>query len=299
MYRYSDIARELAANAAMRVPAIKDLRVRKGRTIGFPPDVKAQLVLDQFNFFVDSIGSDNLPGKIVLEVGPGDAIPLALLFLAAGAKRYLAIDRFLGDVYGPQALELYCAIVKILPDRLAEGLRRILTESESIEDLLMSPDRVRLYRTPIERPDNTLRAQADYIVSFNVCEHLADLPQALRGMSSLLSPTGLMIHRVDYGPHDLWLSSYTNPLAFLTVPRPFWRAMTSNRGCPNRVRHAELMAMVRALGFDCRDRIGRRASGADIVEARPHLSEEFQSMGDDDLSVLDAEIICSYGETRA
>ena len=66
MYRYSDIARELAANAAMSVPAIKDLRVRKGRTIGFAPDVKAQLVLDQFNFFIASIGTDILDGKIAI-----------------------------------------------------------------------------------------------------------------------------------------------------------------------------------------------------------------------------------------
>ena len=299
MYRYSDIARELAANAAMSVPAIKDLRVRKGRTIGFAPDVKAQLVLDQFNFFIASIGTDILDGKIVVEIGPGDAIPLAPLFLAAGAKRYLAIDRFLGDVYGPIALELYRAVVKILPERLAGGLRRLLAGSESIEELLMTPDRVGLYRIPIERPDDSLRAQADYIVSFNVCEHLADLPRALCGMRSLLSPSGLMIHRIDYGPHDLWLNTYNNPLAFLTVPRPLWRAMTSNRGCPNRVRHVELMGMVRALGFNCADRVGRRASSTEIIEARPHLSREFRSMGDDDLSVLDAELICSSGSTRA
>src|SRR3979490_1992298 len=96
MYRYSDIARELAANAAMGSPAIKELRVRKGRTIGFPTEIKAQLVLDQFNFFIDTIGFDNIHGKVVAEIGPGDAIPLAPLFLAAGAKRYLAVDRFLG-----------------------------------------------------------------------------------------------------------------------------------------------------------------------------------------------------------
>lgn len=294
MYRYSDIVRELVANAAMGIPPIKRLRVRKGRTIGVPADIKAQLVLDQFNFFIDTIGLEGIQGKIVAEIGPGDAIPLAPLFLAAGAKRYLAVDRFLGEVHGSEALQLYRAIVKFMPVRLAEGLNRLyqLSGIESVEELVKSPDRVGLYRTPIERPDESLRAQADYIVSFNVCEHLADLPRALRGMRSLLSPSGSMIHRIDYGPHDLWQKNYDNPLAFLTVPRLLWRAMTSNRGCPNRVRHKELMAMARALGFDCADSVEGRVSSAEIDEAKPYFSSEFRSMSDDDIAVLDARVIC-------
>jgi methyltransferase family protein len=296
MYRYADIARELAANAAMGIPAIKALRVRKGRTIGFPADIKAQLVIDQFNFFINAIGVDNIQGKVVAEIGPGDAIPLAPLFLAAGAKRYLAVDRFLGEVYGSEALQLYRAVVKILPDQSADGPKHLrkLSAGESFEELVKAPDRIRLYRTPIERPDESLREQADYIVSFNVCEHLADLPQALRGMRTMLSPSGLMIHRIDYGPHDVWLNRYDNPLAFLTVPRLLWRAMTSHRGCPNRVRHTQLTAMVKALGFNCADTIGSRASAADIDEARPHFSAEFRSLDNDEIAVLDAEIICSH-----
>jgi hypothetical protein len=296
MYRYSDIARELAANAAMGIPAIQGLRVRKGRTIGFPSDTKAQLVLEQFNFFINIIGLDNIQGKVIAEIGPGDAIPLAPLLLAAGAKRYLAVDRFLGEVYGPEALQLYQAVVRIMPRPLADGLNRLcqLSRSESVENLVKAPDRVGLYRTPIEQPDESLRGQADYLVSFNVCEHLADLPEALRGMRTLLSPSGLMIHRIDYGPHDLWLTKYDNPLAFLTVPRLLWRAMTSNRGCPNRVRHTQLIAMVRALGFDCADKTGRRASRVEIEEARPHFASEFRSMDDEDIAVLDAELICKY-----
>jgi SAM-dependent methyltransferase len=296
MYRYSDIARELAANVAMGIPAIKGRRVRKGRTIGVAANVKARSVLDQFNFFIEGIGWPNIQGKVIAEIGPGDAIPLAPLFLAAGAKGYIAVDRFLGEVHGAEACRLYRAVLEILPERLSSGLHGVCRAAgrKSVEDLLRLPDRVRLYRFPIEQPDDSIRAQADYVVSFNVCEHLADLPRAFRGMRSLLAPEGLMIHRVDYGPHDVWTTAYDNPLAFLTVPRPIWRAMTSNRGCPNRVRHAQLMAMARALGFECTERIGNRASSVAINEARPHLSSEFRSLSDDEVAVLDAEVICSH-----
>jgi hypothetical protein len=294
MYRYSDIVREIAANAAMSVPAIKDLRVRKGRTICTTPEMKAHLVIDQFNFFIEAIGWESIQGKVVAEIGPGDAIPLAPLFLAAGAKQYLAVDRFLGEIYGADALRLYEAVADVTPARLVDGLRHLYQKAgiRSLEELVKSPDLVNLYRVPIERPADSLRGKADYIVSFNVCEHLSDVPKALRGMRSILASSGVMIHRIDYGPHDLWLHSYRNPLAFLTIPRAVWRAMTSNRGCPNRIRHTELVAMVRDLGFDCTETIGRRASESDILEARPYFSSEFRAIGDDDISVLDAEVIC-------
>lgn len=266
-----------------------------GRTIGVAAEIKARLVLDQFNFFIDTLGSRGLRGKVVVEIGPGDAIPLAPLFLAAGAKSYVAVDRFLGEVHGAEACRLYRAIVEILPERLSGGLHALCRAAgcSSVEELLRRPDQVRLHRSPIEQPDDSIRGQADYVVSFNVCEHLADLPRAFRGMRSLLAPEGLMIHRVDYGPHDVWVARYANPLAFLTVPRVIWRWMTSNRGCPNRVRHAQLMAMVGALGFECTARIGRRASDVAVSEARAHLSSEFRSLSDDEIAVLDAEVICS------
>jgi len=294
MYRYRDILREIAANAAMSVPAIKDLRVRRGRTIGTSAEVKAPLVVEQFNFFMEAIGWDSIRGKVVAEIGPGDAIALAPLFLAAGAKQYLAIDRFLGDVYGAEAQQLYDAIAKLMPDRLKTELDRLYRKAgiQSLAELVRSPELVRLYRDPIERPADSLREQADFIVSFNVCEHLSDVERALRGMGFILASSGVMIHRIDYGPHDVWLHSYRNPLAFLTIPGPIWRVMTSNRGCPNRVRHAELVAMARNLGFDCAERIGRRASENDILEARPFLSSDFRFMDDDDIAVLDAELVC-------
>jgi hypothetical protein len=299
MYRYWHIARELAANAVMGVPAIKNRRIRRGRTIGFPADIKAQLVLEQFNFYVAAVGFDNIHGKVIAEIGPGDAIPLAPLFLAAGARRYVAVDRFLGEIHGPQALELYNAVVKIAPDRLAEGLNRLyqMEGCDSVAKLIQLPERVLLCRSAIEQADRSPPVRADYVVSFNVCEHLSNLPQALHGMRSMLSPAGLMVHRIDYGPHDVW-QTYRNPLTFLTVPRLLWRWSSSNRGCPNRVRHSELMAMLRTLGLNSMDRIGRRASSVNVGEARPYFASEFRSMDDNDIAVLDAKIICGYRNVK-
>jgi SAM-dependent methyltransferase len=279
----------------MGIPPIKKRRIRKGRTIGFPADVKARSVLDQFNFYIAAIGLEGIQGKAIAEIGPGDALPLAILFLAAGAKRYVAVDRFMGDIFGPRALELYDAVVAIAPQRLVAALNELYRSENcaSVSEFLRRTDRVQLHASPIEQLSDSRDLQADYIVSFNVIEHLADLPQALRGMGSILSPTGRMIHRIDYGPHDIW-QRYRNPLTFLTIPAFLWRMTTSNRGCPNRVRHQEFMAMVHALGLESSAKIGRRASSTDVIEARPYLAAEFRHMSDQDIAVLDAEVMCGF-----
>ena len=285
MYKFHHILRELAANVAMSVPAIRDARVKRGRTAPGSLEEKAHAIRTQFEFFMEAIGWDGIRGRTVLEIGPGDAVPLAPLFLGAGARRYVALDRFLGDVTSDRALELCQAALAntaVLQDRAA--LRR----------LLQTPSRVTLIDAAIEDGAPLDARGADFIISFNVCEHLADLEKALRNMTALLAPGGRMIHRVDYGPHDVW-QGYDNPLAFLTVPGPLWRMMSVNRGCPNRTRHTQLVSMAAALGLHVVERIGSRASESSVAQVRPHLSSEFRNLRDADLGVLDARVICGFG----
>lgn len=292
MYKVRHIARELAANVAMGIPAIREARVRRGRTIGLPVQEKAEALLTQFAFFMDAIGWERLRGRTVLEIGPGDAVPLAPLFLGAGALRYIALDRFLGEVTGTRALELYQATLRIAPSRVLDGLRAIGVEPDApalLRLLLRTPERVTLLNTGIEERVPRSAQGVDYIVSFNVCEHLADMQKSLGNMAALLARDGRMIHRIDYGPHDVW-EGYENPLAFLTVPGPLWKLIAGNRGCPNRVRHAQLLDMARALGLAVEDRVGTRAPDAYVAQVRPHLAAEFRDLPDADLGVLDARL---------
>lgn len=294
MYKFHHVARELAANLAMSVPVIRAARVKRGRTAPGALDAKAQMIRGQFDFFREAIRPEELQGRTVLEIGPGDAIPLAPLFLGAGARRYVALDRFLGDVTSERALDLCQAAVTGAPEDVIEGLRDSARDREALKRLLLTPSRVSLVASAIEEGAPLAAQGADFIVSFNVCEHLADLEKALRNMAALLAPGGRMIHRVDYGPHDVW-QSYENPLAFLTVPGPLWRMMSGHRGCPNRMRHAQLVAVAGRLGLNVIERIGTRASASSVAAVRPHLSREFRSLRDTELDVLDAQLICGFG----
>jgi SAM-dependent methyltransferase len=255
------LIRELSANTAMAFPAIRRTRLKGLRTRAPSPQFEARKIGAQFDFLRDSSG--DIEGKVVIEIGPGDALGLAPLFITAGAARYVAVDRFLGDVWGSGANNLYDEIER-LRGPFSTGWR----------------EQVRLVRHSIEHTVAGV-PPADIIISFDVIEHLRDLPHAVRNMSSLLKPDGRMIHRIDYGPHGVWLST-EDPLSFLSVPDWLWTAIGSNRGYPNRVRHRQFVHLLEAQGLRVADRITRR-QGADVMDAElacafpaaPHLGRAF------------------------
>src|SRR6266850_8305395 len=134
----------------MGIPAVRSARLRRNRTMVSDPAEQAARVKEQFAFFASAIGS--FQGKTIVEVGPGDSIALAPLFIEAGAEKYIAIDRFLGDVYGRSATHIYRSIA-------GGGWE----------------NRVELHACSIE---DAPAISADVIVSYNALEHLRDLGRA-------------------------------------------------------------------------------------------------------------------------
>jgi len=280
VYRIRDVAREILANLSMAAPALRNWRVRKGRTTAKDISTQAQQVHSEFRFFVGTIGHGALAGATVVEIGPGDTIALAPLFLQAGASRFIAYDRFPGDVYSPYAIELYIQLT---------GLSHGAVKS-------LMADRVHIRPISIEDADPVREEQADFIVSFNVIEHLVDPLLALEKMTAILRRDGLMVHRVDYGPHDVW-TSYRNQFAFLTVNPWLWRLMGRNRGYPNRVRHKDLLSKLRGLGLNVDERVTQKFETQHLQEARDSLRAQFAHFTDEDMLVQAAEFACSRGHT--
>jgi SAM-dependent methyltransferase len=256
------LARELLANTAMKVPAIRRRRLKGMRTRAESPQFEARKIVAEFDFMRDS--APDIAGRTIVEIGPGDAIGLAPLFISAGASRYVAVDRFLGDIWGPQAAVLYDEIEKLWGPFRANWREQVGLVSHSIEQ------------------GAEAIPKADLIVSFDVVEHLIDVRRAVRNMSAVLKPDGRMVHRVDYGPHGVWLTT-KDPLAFLSVPEWLWDAIGSSRGYPNRVRHEEFVRLLQARGLHVTQRV-TRVQGTDVMDAElvcafqfaPQLGQPFR-----------------------
>jgi len=247
------LLRELAANLAMGIAPIRRRRLQGLRTGDSRVEREAAKISAEFDFLRDSAGP--LQGRTVLEIGPGDALGLAPLFISAGAAQYIALDRFLGDVWGARAQSLYERVQSLRGPFSARWRERVTLLRASIE---------------LDQP----LPEVDLIVSFDVIEHLADLPLAVHNMRRMLRPNGRMVHRIDYGPHGVWLSA-RDPLSFLRVPRWLWAAIGSNRGYPNRVRHGQFTELLRREGLIIAERI-----------TRSHGQH-----------VLDAEVLCGFDRT--
>src|SRR5262249_23271020 len=90
--------------------------------------------------------------------------------------------------------------------------------------------------------------QFDVICSFQVLEHVSDIEAFARQNARFLGPSGVAVHRVDFGPHDCW-QRYPDPLTFLRFPDWLWRLMGSNRVTPNRRRFHECKSAFETAGL--------------------------------------------------
>jgi SAM-dependent methyltransferase len=173
---------------------------------------------------------EDLEGRRVLEVGPGENLGVGLRLLQMGVRKVVSIDRFHSLRPPSEQVRLYRAMAENLP----HGQRREFDSLETFAD------------------DAKSNSGFDLIVSRAVLEHLYDPARALEAMDRLLAPGGRMIHEIDFRDHGMYSSLGLNPLTFLTVPDFIWRAMSSHVGAPNRWLAASFGNKLKAMGYELR-----------------------------------------------
>ncbi len=241
-----DLGREIVKNFLMGIPAVGRWRSRRPRTFSDTGNVSEILARNAFlglNLLLDHV--DDLRGRSVCEIGAGDYLTSGFSILAAGASRYTVIDRFPGDYTGESAKHWYREI-QLSWDRFYPSI--------PWDDTLSAEDFPEEYESRVEMIRKSLEAAVtqnrfDIICSFQVGEHVTDLDAFAQIHQQLLEPGGVGIHRVDFGPHDIWFS-YRDPATFLRFSDFTWRLTGSNRGVPNRRRHHEFLEAFLRAGLD-------------------------------------------------
>ncbi|HJO22429.1 MAG TPA: methyltransferase domain-containing protein [Myxococcota bacterium] len=285
---------QIARNAAMAVPGVAAWRSRCGRTA----DVGAEVTRDDletyaygpFERVLNAVGWETLTGATVVEIGPGDHIPMAMLLLAAGAGRYICLDRFAGDLGGGAARTFYQALAHHLPQRwpeLAAGLHRQGLAPDRFPD--SAGDRVCVWRRAVEESPET--DVADLVLSNNVVEHVSDLDAFVRHSFKMLRSGGRAVHRVDFTAHDVW-AARGDPFEWLTVSDGIWRLTGSHRGSPNRYRYHEVREAVERGGFLIEVDLVEAYPLDLIRSARPRLARRFRGMPVESLAVRTALFVC-------
>jgi SAM-dependent methyltransferase len=196
---------------------------------------------------------EDLEGRRVLEVGPGENLGVGLRLLQMGVRKVVSIDRFHSLRPASEQVRLYRAMAENLPPGQRREFDSVIEITDG--DYRLDPARYEYHPgTPLETfaDDAKFNSGFDLIVSRAVLEHLYDPARALEAMDRLLAPGGRMIHEIDFRDHGMYSSLGLNPLTFLTVPDIIWRAMSSHVGAPNRWLAASFANKLKAMGYGLR-----------------------------------------------
>jgi hypothetical protein len=256
-----DVAIELAKNAAMGFGPIRRRRLHHARTAPARVGSSEQLERYAFQALRTISRCRDISDANIIEFGPGDNLASGLAMLAAGARSYVALDRFVSDYASKSAKEWYGTVEECWRATFPERPWPVWLRSADFPEAYR--DRVDVVAAGVENA--AVGRTFDVVCSFQVGEHVKDVAAFGRLTAALLAPEGIAVHRVDFGPHDCW-RRYPDPLTFMRFSPRLWRAMGSNRGYPNRLRHPDVMRLLQEAGLtvDVAERHAFATAGLDV-----------------------------------
>jgi len=157
-------------------------------------------ILDEINF---------VNRTVACEIGPGDCLAVADLFLGAGFERVYIVEK-----------------TPILVDTRQSSHLKRLSEAGGLPSKLdvllgdfdcprLNTDRVRVIPEYFENA--IIPEKVDFLFSHDVVEHVEDLPGFFSACAQYLAPGGVMVHKIDLSGHEFFEDPLP-PLDFQTYP---------------------------------------------------------------------------------
>lgn len=251
-----------------------------------PPQVLSQpldAVVERHSWIART-ALDNLPagldlkGKHVCEVGPGDCLAAASLFLGLGAARVEMVETSAPVVNEKQ--------LQVLERLKAEGfpvdLSIIVNDGAAWK---LDPSRIGYHQVYME--NFSTPQQMDFMFSFSVMEHVEDLPGFYRSAARVMAPKSWMVHAVDLGGHELF-DEPLPPLDFQTYSEALYRLMYPIYRRATRRFLDEHLDAAEAGGFAVkRVNVTRRADDAYLNSLWPNLRPEARLRSRETLSAVE------------
>lgn len=248
--------------------------------------------------------AEDLAGKRILELGPGDNLGVALKFLAAGAASVVCLDRF----YSKRNAEHERAIYKALRESLSSEERTRFDQAVSLPgNVQFNPQRVQsIYGASLEAFSDKLaldHERFDLVLSCAVLEEIYNPDPVFAAMDKLLVPGGILVHVIDLGDYGMFRDQGMHPLTFLTISEPIYKRMASDSGLPNRKRLGYYVEKMKELGYQSRFFVtsvlpdgrlepaaeyvrGKFRYGSNLVpQIRGNLAHDFKNLDEEELLI--------------
>lgn len=216
--------------------------------------------------------------KVILEIGPGNTLLLAIIFIVNGADRIYLVDRFKQIYNDSLNLTLYNQFVKNL---------RINHPNYDIKDFQSIKNKI-IYcsKNPIETFNKLRKESVDLIFSNAVLEHVSELNLTIKKISILLKQGGYTFHHVDLKDHYHTIDKcYLN---FLKYSDRIWNFI----GNTNRIRYSDYIFLFNKYKFKILEIDQHKTKSLlKINEIKSSFNKRFRNLRENDLSILDFNIL--------
>ncbi len=223
------------------------ISVSNGAThFGKSVEESIEYIFQVFNDYLiyGNLSDKNLEEKTILEIGPGDNLGVALLFIAKGAKKVYTIDKYFSERIQSDEVKIYKAIRERLKDDERIRFDNAITLEE--KDFKLNKDKIEsIYGKSLEEiKSKSLNNYFDMIVSRAVLQVVNHLDRLFRKMNDCLKIGGIMLHKVDLRDYGTFTKYKNHELGNLMFSDFIYTQMTNHSSIPNRKRINEYQKIV-------------------------------------------------------
>jgi SAM-dependent methyltransferase len=222
--------------------------------------------------------------NVACEIGAGDCLASSDLLLGAGFQKVYVVEKP-SPPLGDSQIAILSQIASL------EDLPNNLDVVENRNSKKLNSARVTMIEDYFEY--TTLPEQVDLLFSFDVLEHVENIPEFFEKCSLALREGGVMIHKFDLSGHGL-LEDPIPPLDFQTYPDWLYGLMYPKYSRAVRNTIDVFRDEIERQGFkDIRIQAITRADSTYIEGLRPHLRKGVTHLSTEDLSILDVVVTAS------
>ncbi|MBD3196712.1 MAG: methyltransferase domain-containing protein [Candidatus Lokiarchaeota archaeon] len=215
--------------------------------------------------------------KIILEIGPGSSLILAILFILKGAKQVILVDRY---------KQIYNNRFNQLLNQYFIKIYKHTTPNVSLSyDEVMNKITYYGY-SGIENLYSIKKNQVDLIFSLSVLEHVQVLEKTIAMISYLLKPKGIFYSSVDLRDHFHIRDKCF--LDFLKYPHNFWNLI----GHTNRERFNTFNLLFKKYKFNIIELIRLKMGPIDKIDKiKDKFNSKFKNLSKEELSIRGFKIL--------
>ena len=216
----------------------------------------------------------NLRGKKVLELGSGQDLGVGLILLAAGVRKYYAVDAHNLLARNPE--QFYNYLLGRLDEKgsdesALDELRLQLTQA-----MAGRPDRLNYICRKNFDLSVLAGEEVDFVFSQAAFEHFDEADRTIEQLNSVVSPGAVFLAVVDLQTHTRWFRDQ-DPLNIYRYSDFYYR-LCRYAGQPNRLRPIEYREILAANGWGDIQIQPLNVLNRDYLrQVRPRLNERFDA----------------------